>query len=657
DLKPSNIIVTDEATREDTPSTTGTTPSGQHLPEIKILDFGLARITEGDVAATTMTTEVGVIKGTLAYMSPEQARGNPDLIDLRTDVYALGVILYEMLTGARPYDTNKTSLIEAVRVICEEPAQPLSRNWSGVRKLDPDIETIVGKALEKEADRRYASAAALSEDVARYLTLQPILARPPSTIYQLKKLVARHKAPFTFAAALLVMLIGFGVWMSVLYTQAEANLSRALEAEAAATKEAETAKQVSNFVVGLFEVSDPGEARGNTITAREILDKGAEDLRKQLGDQPEVQARLMATVGDVYQSLGLYGQARPLLEQALTQQRELLGEGHQDTLSSATRLAGLSTVQGHYAESEKLLVEALGNARRELGEDHPATLSALSELGHLYYEQGRTDEVEPLWTEALEHHRRVRGEDHADTLRAMSDLANLYDRQGRHDDAEPLYIESLEISRRAHGEDHPGTLVFMSNLCGRYTDLGRYGEAEPLCVTALEGQLRVLGEEHRDTVYTMNNLALLYTNQGRYDEAEPLHLRTLETRRRVLGEEHVDTLQSMNNLALLYKGQGRCGEAEPLYAEAVRRLKRVMPPGFFGTGITLIGHGQCLTKLERFEEAETALLEAHEMLAATLGPEHQFTVKWIQPLVELYDAWGKRDSAAKWQAKLPPEGA
>ena len=230
-----------------------------------------------------MLTEIGVIKGTLPYMAPEQARGDSADIDVRADVYALGVILYEMISGRRPYDVARSALIEAVRVICEEKPAPLRQASTTSRVIDPDVETIVGKALEKEADRRYGSAAELAGDLGRFLTSQPILARPPSAAYQMKKLISRHRIPAAMTAVMLVALIGFVIGMSVLYV-------RAVRAEEEAFRQAETANRSLEFMTGMFEVSDPSEARGNLLTAREVLDAGARRIDLDLADQPVVQA-------------------------------------------------------------------------------------------------------------------------------------------------------------------------------------------------------------------------------------------------------------------------------------------------------------------------------------------------------------------------------
>jgi tetratricopeptide (TPR) repeat protein len=354
DLKPSNILIDADGTP-------------------KILDFGLAKITDSDVAVTTVETEVGKIQGTLPYMSPEQARGRPDEIELRSDVYSLGVILYELMTERLPYNVHSTLLHEAVRVICEEPPR---RPSTITRTLKGDIETIALKALEKEPSRRYQSADALAQDIERYLTNQPILARPPSTAYQFKKLVIRHKVGFGAIVAVFVALLSGFLVSTSLYFRAEAARGEAVAArdEAAhqrtlAQRHAERAEdearralvektksdQVANFLKDMLTGVGPSVALGrDTTSRREILDRTAERVGADLKDQPEVEADLSYLIGRTYVALGLYDQAESMLRPALALRQSLFGEEHLAVAESLDGLASLLYYRGRLSEAEPL---------------------------------------------------------------------------------------------------------------------------------------------------------------------------------------------------------------------------------------------------------------------------------------------------------------
>jgi len=662
DLKPSNVLVTIQ--------------DGKAVP--KIIDFGVAKATAQRLTEQTVYTEHGVLIGTPAYMSPEQAEMTGQGVDTRTDVYSLGVMLYELLVGALPFDPRDLCAAgydEIRRKIREEePSKPSTRlaTLPGERttesasrrrvdlptlrrQLSGDLDWITMRALEKDRSRRYGSPTELAADIRRHLSDEPVEAGPPSKAYRAKKFVRRHRVGVAVAGGVGVLLLAVAATMTVQAGRIAAERDRANAEAARANQEAEAKGQVSEFLKDLFTVSDPGEARGNSITARELLDRGAEKIEGMLTEQPETRAELMDTMGDVYRKLGLYPQAELLLEQALAERKRVLGDDHPDTLNSMNNLALLYQYQGRYAEAEPLYLETLETRQRVFGDDHPDTLASMNNLALLYWKQGRYEEAEPLYLEALKTQKRVLGDDHPLTLGSTNNLANLYSDQGRYDEAGPLYRENLEATKRVRGADHPETLKAMNNLANLYGYQGRYAEAEPLFLETLAIKIRVLGDDHPSTLWSMNNLAILYRYQGRHAEAEPLYLETLETRKRVLGDDHPDTLASMNGLAILYKTQGRHDQAEPLYLETLVTRRRVLGDDHPRTLESINNLAMLYESQGRYAEAEPLHLENLEGTKRVLGDDHPDTITSMNSLAWLLltrEQAGSRDPQRALQIAL-----
>ncbi len=618
DLKPSNIILgdSDQETSGDSAEVVGSS--------IKILDFGLARITHSDVAAT-LVSEIGTIKGTLPYMSPEQARGEVEAIDVRTDVYALGVILYEMLAGRRPYDIRRAALAEAVRVICSEPPLPLGDSWSGTRRIDADLETIVGKALEKEADRRYGSAAALSEDIDRYLSSQPIMARPPSARYQLKKMVQRNKPTFAALAAGLVALV-------VAVAATSWGLIHARKAERRAAESAAVAQAVNDFLnYDLLAAVAPSDkkGKGKDVPMREVLDAAADNIDAasrpggRFGDTPLVEAAIRRTLGETYRLLGHYDAAEPQLVRALEIRESLPGDDP-DLALALFDLGSLYEQQGHYDRAGALLARALAISTRIHGEAHESALTAMSTLARVYGKEGRSDEAEPLLERTLELQRTTLGEEHPDTIMTMNNLANFYQERGRFAEAETLQLELLEVRERIFGEGSMETMRPMNNLANIYASMGRFDEAVPLWDRALELKVRFLGADHPSTLNTLNNLAELEEIFGHYDRAESLHQEVVEARVRVLGPEHPMTLLSMVQLAFVRGRLGRLKQAETLAIQVVEAAERTQGPNSPLTIEARDALGTILLEQGRAEQAEDLFRRLCEIVERE-HPDDEYT--------------------------------
>jgi non-specific serine/threonine protein kinase/serine/threonine-protein kinase len=571
DLKPSNILVSEV--------------DGKPMP--RIIDFGVAKATSQRLTAGTMYTRLGAVVGTLGYMSPEQADSAGEDIDTRTDVYSLGVVLYELLVGALPLDFQKLAYDEVLRRLREQDApRPssklrtlggesaiLAQNRSAeppalVRQLRGDPDAITLKTLEKDRTRRYATPSELAADIRRYLRNEPVVAHTPSVGYRARKYVRRHRLGVAATGAAVVLLMAFAVAQAI-------ELRRI-------TRERDRADRITDFMTRMFKVSNPSEARGNTVTAREILDKASKEIDNGLSNDPELQAKMMYTMAYTYQGLGLFTRAQALLERAIEIQQGVLGPRSQDTLRSMSLLGTVLADEGHYAQAEKLARETLDLQRRVLGPEHPNTIRSMNSLAAILNLEGHFAEAAQLSRETLDIQRRVLGPEHASTLLTMSLLAGSLVREGRYAEAEKAEREVLDIQRRILGPEDAYTLATMSDLAYDLIGEGRYAEAEKLQREMLDIRRRILGPEHQEVLQTMTSLGLTLENEGNYAESEELEREAVAISRRVLGPDHPDTFGALEQEAVDLSHEGKYGEAEKLFREAIQSAVKSNQPVLIG---------------------------------------------------------------------------
>jgi tetratricopeptide (TPR) repeat protein len=696
DLKPSNLLVS----------------VADGVPVPKVIDFGLVKALHQPLTEQPDETAHGIMAGTPLYMSPEQAElDNPD-VDTRADIYALGVVLYELLTGTTPLEKNRvkdTPWPDVLRRIKEEePPRPSTRMKDEKRRfslfssfiLHPssfqELDWIVLKCLEKDRSRRYETANALARDVQRYLNDEVVEARPPGTAYRLGKWLRKHRGPVLACGLVLLALLGGVVgtaWGLVRANealaaeaaqrqeaveqrgQAEQQRDRAVKAEELARQrlaqvnaERDTVQEANEFLrLALLGQADVGKQvvfgglpeRDPKVTVRELLDRAAAVVERRSGWRPLTEAAIRQMVGDTYQALGAYDLARGHTERALALRTAHLGADHPDTLASKTTLARVYQEQGQPDRAEPLLQEVLRGLTARLGADDSNTLTIKDNLGLLAHERGEYDRAESIYQEVLQARTARLGAGHHDTLASKNNLAGLYRARGKYARAEPLYLEVLRGLSEQMGASHPHTLVTKCNLAALYQVQRKFDRAESLFLEALQVQTAQLGTDHPSTLATRSNLALLYQVQRKFDRAEPLYLEVVKGRTAKLGADHPRTLTSKHNLAVLYGHTGRFQQSITLLEEVLAGRKRQQGddhPDTASVGLSLAAN---YFQLGQLPKAEALIDEWLPRGRARVGLDHPMTQTGAQTALAIYGRMRKpakaepllRDLVAFWKTK------
>ncbi|HET6323980.1 MAG TPA: serine/threonine-protein kinase [Planctomycetaceae bacterium] len=671
DIKPTNVMVT----------------LRDGVPAVKVIDFGVAKATLQRLTERTLFTAYGQMVGTPAYMSPEQAEMSELDIDTRSDVYSLGVLLYELLTGTTPLEVDRlraAGYAEIQRMIREEEAPRPSTRLSSLRGaatilagnrglevkrlvqvLSGDLDWVVMKALEKDRNRRYDTPGNFAEDIDRYLRREAILARPPSKVYRLKKFAQRNRGSVLTAAFIVVaLLVGtiVSTWQALRARSAESAAIAAATAEKQAkeealAREAET-KAVQAFmedrIFSAVRPKGPDGGLGREVTLQKAIEAALPTVSQAFPDQPLIEARLRLTLGQSFLFLGNARTATQQDEAARALYTRYQGPNHPDTLMSLRHLAVCYFALGHHADAVQVRQEVLTRRKATLGPDHPDTLSAMSELANTYGQSGRYADELNLQVETLALYQAKIGPRHPATLSVMHNLADCYRELGRYSEAVDLFEQTLAMRKSQLAPDNPDMLMNKLALSICYLALDRPAEALKLSSETLALRTAKLGPEHPDTFASMNQLASCYEKLNRYDEAVQMREKTLALRKSALGPDHPDTLLSMNNLANSYGFAGRWTEALKLREETLSLQKTVLGPDHPDTLLSMNNLGNSYLNLGRYADAIKLLQETLALQKTRFGPDHPDVLRSLNNLAMAYGEAGRLEESLKISEQAVP---